>query len=74
MSKPEHISEIMVRIAANKNDDFGNILRKCPFMQAELIKRGIISFNDLTDDEIDTLIDWDITENGMPDCQKGKDK
>lgn len=72
MSKPEHISEIMVRIASNKNDDFGKVLRKCPFMQAELIRRGIISLDDLTDEEIETLIEWDVSENGLPSCENTK--
>ena len=74
MSKPEHISQILVRIAADKKDDFGKVLRRCPFMQAELIRRGIISLDDLTDEELETLVDWDIKDNGMPDCPDGKDK
>ena len=72
MSNPEHISQILVRIAADKNDDFGKVLRRCPFMQAELIRCGIISLDDLSDDEIENLIDWDLSENGLPSCEKTK--
>lgn len=72
MSNPEHISQILVRIAADKNDDFGKVLRCCPFMQAELIRRGIISLDDLKDEEIEDLIDWDVSENGLPSCEKPK--
>jgi hypothetical protein len=72
MSKPEHISQILVRIAADKKDDFGKVLRRCPFMQAELIRRGIISLDDLTDEEIETLIEWDVSENGLPSCENTK--
>ena len=39
MSQPQHISEIMLKIAADSNDQFGKVLRRCPFIQAELIHR-----------------------------------
>ena len=57
MSKPEHIHEILIRIASDLNDPFGHTLRQCPFIQAELIRRKLISLDDLT--EIDRLIEWD---------------
>lgn len=59
MSQPQHISEIMLRIAADPNDPMGKALRRCPFIQAELIKQKKMSLNDLTDEQIDHLIEWD---------------
>lgn len=59
MSKPEHIHEILIRIASDLNDPFGYTLRQCPFIQAELIRRKLISLDDLTDAQIDRLIEWD---------------
>lgn len=55
MSKPKHIRDIMVAIAANPKDDFARVLRQCPFIQEELLKREIISLDDLTDEQIDCL-------------------
>lgn len=48
MSQPQHISEIMLQIAADPNDPMGKALRRCPFIQAELIKQKKMSLNDLT--------------------------
>ena len=57
MSEPKHIRDIMVAIAANPQDDFARVLRQCPFIQEELLKRKIISLDDLTDEQIDCLCD-----------------
>lgn len=59
MSQPQHISEIILKIAADPKDQFGKVLRRCPFIQAELIHRKLMSLDDLTDEQIDQLIEWD---------------
>ncbi len=59
MKNPEPIFEVMLRIAANPDDSFGCVLRRCPFIQAELIKRKLMTLDDLTDEQIDALIEWD---------------
>ena len=43
MSEPKRIGDIMVAIAADPTDDFAKVLRQCPFIQEELLKRKIIS-------------------------------
>lgn len=61
MSKPKHISEIMhLLVLSNPNDPFAQILRHCPFIQAEMLRKGYLSFGDLTDEEIDRLIACDL--------------
>ena len=65
MSQPKKLSEVMLEIASNPNDPFGKVLRQCPFIQAELIHRKKMSLDDLTDEEIDRLIDWDQKEGGQ---------
>ena len=65
MSQPKLLSEVMLEIASNPNDPFGKVLRQCPFIQAELIHRKKMSLDDLTDEEIDRLIDWDQKEGGQ---------
>ena len=61
MSKPKHISEIMHQLVLNNPDDpFAQILRHCPFIQAEMLRKGYLSFDDLTDKEIDRLITCDL--------------
>lgn len=63
MNKTKHISEVFIEMAASNNDPLGKILRKLPFIQAELLKRKIISLDDLSDDEIERLVEWDQRNN-----------
>lgn len=61
MSKPMHISEVMHQLVLNNPDDpFAQILRHCPFIQAEMLRKGYMSLDDLTDEEIGRLIDCDL--------------
>ena len=61
MSKPKHISEVMHQLVLNNPDDpFAQILRHCPFIQAEMLRKGYLSLDDLTDEEIDRLITCDL--------------
>lgn len=61
MRQPKHISEVMHQLVLNNpNDPFAQILRHCPFFQIEMLKRGYISLDDLTDEEIDRLIQCDL--------------
>ncbi len=61
MSKPMHISEVMHQLVLNNpNDPFAQILRHCPFIQAEMLRKSYMSLDDLTDEEIDLLIDCDL--------------
>lgn len=59
MNTTKHISEVFIEMAASNSDPLGRLLRKLPFIQAELLKRKIISLDDLSDDEIERLIEWD---------------
>lgn len=63
MSKPQHISEVIIKIASNPNDDFGKVLRHCPFIQKELLSRGLISLDDLSEEQIDTLCEQAFLED-----------
>lgn len=63
MSQPTQIGEIFIQIAANPNDPTGNTLRQLPSIQAELLRRKIISLDDLTDEQISKLIEWDQQQN-----------
>lgn len=63
MSQPRLLSDIMLDIAADPNEPMGAVLRQCPFIQAELIRRRKMSLDDLTDEQIDRLIEWDQREN-----------
>ena len=62
MSQPRLLSDIMLDIAADPNEPMGAVLRQCPFIQAELIRRRKMSLDDLTDEQIDRLIEWDQRE------------
>lgn len=63
MSQPTQIGEIFIQIAADPNDHTGNTLRQLPSIQAELLRRKIISLDDLTDEQISRLIEWDQQQN-----------
>ena len=63
MSQPTQIGEIFIQIAAAPNDPTGNTLRQIPNIQAELLHRKIISLDDLTDEQISRLIEWDQQQN-----------
>ncbi len=63
MSQPTHIGEIFIQIVADPNDPTGNTLRQLPCIQAELLCRKIISLDDLTDEQISRLIEWDQQQN-----------
>ena len=63
MSNPKHISEVMHQLVLNNpNDPLAQILRHCPFIQIEMLKKGYISLDDLTDEEIDRLIAYDFAD------------
>ncbi len=57
MKEPQHISEVIIKIATDPNDGFGKVLRQCPFIQKELLRRKVISLDDLSDDQIKRLSD-----------------
>ena len=64
MNLPTSIGEPMLQVAADPKEPMGAVLRQCPFIQAELIRRKKMSLDDLTDEQIDRLIDWDQKEGG----------
>lgn len=67
MSEPKRIGDIMVAIAADPTDDFAKVLRQCPFIQEELLKRKIISIDDLTDEQLDVLCERAFLEDWIDD-------
>lgn len=60
MKEPKSIKDIMADMAMNPNNPTGKILRKCPFIQSELLKQNRISLDDLNDEELDKLIEHSI--------------
>lgn len=74
MSKPMHISEVMHQLVLNSPDDpFAQILRHCPFIQAEMLRKGYLSLDDLTDEEIDRLIDCDLDGLDIEELKRKED-
>lgn len=63
MSQPTQIGEIFIQIAVDTNNPTGSVLRQLPSIQAELLRRKIISLDDLTDEQISRLIEWDQQQN-----------
>ena len=63
MSQPTQIGEIFIQIAVDINNPTGSVLRQLPSIQAELLRRKIISLDDLTDEQISRLIEWDQQQN-----------
>lgn len=44
-------------MAMDKDDAVGKTIVKCPFIQAELISKGLLSLDDLSDNEINNLVE-----------------
>lgn len=57
MSKITTIGNVIIAIAADKNDDLGKVLRQLPSIQKELLKREIITLEDLTNEQIEVLME-----------------
>ena len=71
MSSPKHISEVMHQLVLNNpNDPFAQILRHCPFIQIEMLKKGYISFNDLTPEECDRIIAYDFADIDIEELKR----
>ncbi|MBR5593871.1 MAG: hypothetical protein IKW46_07355 [Bacteroidaceae bacterium] len=71
MSSPKHISEVMHQLVLNNpNDPFAQILRHCPFIQIEMLKKGYISLDDLTDEEIDRLIAYNFADIDIEELKR----
>lgn len=69
MKQPVIIGDVLINLAADKNDAFGRILRQCPFIQKELIKQGKLTFQELSDDEQDRLLEVAFQEEWLPEKQ-----
>ena len=63
MKEPKRLGEIMADMAMNPNDTMGKILRKCPCIQAELLRQKRISLDDLNDEELDRLVEYSFLED-----------
>ncbi len=63
MSEPKTIGQIMCEMAANPAEPMGELLRKCPLIKAELLRQGKISLDDLSDEELDKLIEHTFLED-----------
>ncbi len=71
MSQPKHISEVMHQLVLNNSDDpLAQILRHCPFIQAEMLKKGYMSLDDLTGEELDRLINWDLEDLDIDELRR----
>ena len=63
MSEPKTIGQIMCEMATDATEPMGKLLRKCPVIQAELLKQGKISLDDLSDEELDRLVEHTFLED-----------
>ena len=71
MNDPKHISEVMHQLVLNNpNDTFALILRHCPFIQIEMLRQGYISLNDLANEEIDNLIEYDLKDIDIEELRR----
>lgn len=71
MSQPMHISEVMHQLVLNNpNDPWAQVLRHCPFVQVEMIKKGYMSLDDLSDEELDRLIALDLEDFDIEEIRR----
>ena len=57
MSEPKLLKDIILEMATDKNNAFGKSLIKCPVIQAELIRQGKLSPDDITVGQIHALVE-----------------
>lgn len=67
MSKLKTIGQIMCEMAADASEPMGKMLRKCPVIQAELLKKGKISLDDLFNEELNRLVEHTFLEDWIDD-------
>lgn len=65
MSEPKLLKDIILEMATDKNNSIGKSLIKCPFIQAELIRQGKLSLDDLSDDELNNLVEFTALEDWL---------
>lgn len=71
MSEVKHISEVMHQLVLNNpNDPWAQMLRHCPFVQIEMIKKGYMSLDDLSDEELDRLIALDLEDFDIEEIRR----
>lgn len=71
MSQPMHLSEVMHQLVLNNpNDPWAQVLRHCPFVQVEMIKKGYMSLDDLSDEELDRLIALDLEDFDIEEIRR----
>lgn len=56
MSEPKSIGQIVAEMASDQNNSIGRTLAQCPCVKALLLRQGKISFDDLSNDEIENLM------------------
>lgn len=57
MSEPKSIKDIILDISIDKNEPIGKTFIQCPFIQAELLRQGKLSLDDLNDEQIRNLVE-----------------
>jgi len=65
MKDLKRLSEILAEMAMNQNEPFGKLFRKCPCIQAERLKQKQISLDNLTDEEVNKLVEYSFLEDWM---------
>ena len=65
MSEPKLLKDIILEMTIDRNSPIGKTLIKCPVIQAELIRQGKLSLNDLADDEISNLVEHTALEDWL---------
>ncbi len=71
MKQPQIISEVMHQLVLNSpKDPYAQILRRCPFIQADMLRKGYMFLDDLTDEEIDRIITLDLEDFDIEEIKK----
>ena len=65
MSQPKLLKDIILEMLSSPSTSSTpmNVLLKCPVIQAELIRHGKLSLDDLSDDELSKLVEYTALED-----------
>lgn len=66
MSEVKHIAEILAEMVKTDKSPETELIKRCPMLQRELLRQGLINIEDLTSEQIDILMDIVFQEEWMP--------
>lgn len=66
MSEVKLIAELLAEMVKTDKSPEAELIRRCPILQRELLRQGLINLENLTSEQVDKLMDIVFQEEWMP--------